>query len=70
MTPSGAPSGSAGLATAGLFFTILVGLLVLDELPFIVLAAYGWAPTPGPDTPTVAAAKSPLIRVAGSYARP
>ena len=29
------------LATAALFFTLLVGLLVLDEVPVVLLAAYG-----------------------------
>ena len=29
------------LATAALFFTLLVGLLVLDEVPVMLLAAYG-----------------------------
>lgn len=42
------PASSAGasgiplaLATAALFFTLLVGLLVLDEVPVMLLAAYG-----------------------------
>lgn len=42
------PASSAGasgiplaLATAALFFTLLVGLVVLDEVPVMLLAAYG-----------------------------
>lgn len=35
---TGAPM---ALATATLFFTVLVGLVVLDDLPIVLLAAYG-----------------------------
>ena len=45
---AGFPAGRAGaggiplaLATAALFFTLLVGLLALDEVPALLLAAYG-----------------------------
>ena len=37
-SPSGLPM---ALATATLFFTLLVGLAVLDKLPVMLLAAYG-----------------------------
>ena len=38
---TGASGIPLALATAALFFALLVGLLVLDEVPVMVLAAYG-----------------------------
>ena len=37
----GRQQGVLALATATLFFSLLVGLLVLDEVPVMLLAAYG-----------------------------
>jgi uncharacterized membrane protein YsdA (DUF1294 family)/cold shock CspA family protein len=38
---AGASGVPLALATAALFFTLLVGLLVLDEVPVVLVAAYG-----------------------------
>ncbi|HEX6920639.1 MAG TPA: DUF1294 domain-containing protein [Actinomycetes bacterium] len=38
---AGASGIPLALATAALFFTLLLGLLVLDEVPVMLLAAYG-----------------------------
>lgn len=39
---TGARGVPLALATSALFFTLLAGLLVMDEVPVVLLAAYGW----------------------------